>query len=242
MLVFEVMGGKELIKVQVEYYRARAPEYDEWFFRQGRYDQGPAHRAQWLGEAGEIEADLRSTVRDGAVLELACGTGLWTRHLAQSNRRVVAVDVAPEAIARNRERVHAGNVDYVIADIFSWKASLKFDFAFFSFWLSHVPEEMFEAFWTRVGEMLLPNGRVFFIDSLLEESSSACDHAPLNRSGISRRKLNDGSEFDIVKIFYEPKELEARLRDMGWTGRVRTTERFFLYGCFERASEPRSRI
>ena len=228
------MDGRELIKQQVEYYRARAPEYDEWFFRQGRYDRGPAHRAEWLREAGEIEAILRSAVRDGAVLELACGTGLWTRHLAQSNRRVVAVDAAPEALARNRERVDAGNVDYVIADIFSWRASAKFDFVFFSFWLSHVPEEMFEAFWTRVGEMLLSNGRVFFIDSLREETSSARDHAPLDRSGLSRRKLNDGSEFDIVKIFYQPEELEARLRDLGWSGCVRTTERFFLYGSFQR--------
>jgi demethylmenaquinone methyltransferase/2-methoxy-6-polyprenyl-1,4-benzoquinol methylase len=95
---------------------------------------------------------------------------------------------------------------------------------------------MFEAFWTRVGETLLPNGRIFFIDSLLEESSSARDHAPLDRSGISRRRLNDGSEFDIVKIFYQPQELEARLRGLGWRGWVRTTERFFLYGSFERSS------
>jgi demethylmenaquinone methyltransferase/2-methoxy-6-polyprenyl-1,4-benzoquinol methylase len=234
------MDGKKLIKGQVEYYRARAPEYDEWFFRQGRYDRGPAHRAQWLGEASAIEAVLRSTVRDGEVLELACGTGLWTRHLAQSNRRVVAVDAAPEALAQNRERVHAGNVDYVIADIFSWRAAAKFDFVFFSFWLSHVPDEMFEAFWTRVSDMLSPDGRVFFIDSLLEESSSARDHAPLDRSGLSRRKLNDGSEFDIVKIFYQPEELEARLRGLGWRGWVRTTETFFLYGCVERVSAPGS--
>ena len=230
------MDSKELLRRQVEYYRARAPEYDEWFFRQGRYDRGPAHRAKWLSEAGEIETILRSALRDGVVLELACGTGLWTRHLVQSNRRVVAVDAAPEALDRNRERVHAGNVDYVIADIFSWRASAKFESVFFSFWLSHVPEEMFEAFWASVGDMLLPNGRVFFIDSLLEESSSARDHAPLDRSGLSRRKLNDGSEFEIVKIFYKPEELETRLRGLGWSGWVRTTERFFLFGCFKRAS------
>jgi demethylmenaquinone methyltransferase/2-methoxy-6-polyprenyl-1,4-benzoquinol methylase len=172
------------------------------------------------------------------VLELACGTGLWTRHLAHLNQRVVAVDAAPEVLARNRERVTAGNVDYVIADIFAFRAAVKFDFVFFSFWLSHVPEEMFEAFWTTVGEMLLPNGRVFFIDSLLEESSSARDHAPLDGSGLSRRKLNDGSEFEIVKIFYQPEELEARLKTLGWRGWVRTTERFFLYGSFQRLSAP----
>ena len=31
----------------VEYYRARAAEYDEWFYRRGRYDRGAAANAQW---------------------------------------------------------------------------------------------------------------------------------------------------------------------------------------------------
>ncbi len=28
------------VKEQIAYYQARAGEYDEWFFRQGRYDRG----------------------------------------------------------------------------------------------------------------------------------------------------------------------------------------------------------
>ena len=30
------------ISQQIDYYRARADEYDQWFLRQGRYDRGPA--------------------------------------------------------------------------------------------------------------------------------------------------------------------------------------------------------
>lgn len=29
-----------IIQQQIESYRARAAEYDEWFYRVGRYDQG----------------------------------------------------------------------------------------------------------------------------------------------------------------------------------------------------------
>ena len=45
------MEEQELLGEQVEYYRARAEEYDEWFFRQGRYDRGPEHRGM-VGRAG----------------------------------------------------------------------------------------------------------------------------------------------------------------------------------------------
>jgi demethylmenaquinone methyltransferase/2-methoxy-6-polyprenyl-1,4-benzoquinol methylase len=48
---------------------------------------------------------------------------------------------------------------------------------------------------------------------------------------VVRRKLNDGREFDIVKVFYDPTELERRLRELGWHGWVRSTDKYFLYGC-----------
>src|SRR5580658_1665907 len=106
-----------LLGEQVAYYRARAQEYDEWFLRQGRYDRGPEHRAEWMREGEEIEAVLRSTVRGAEELELACGTGLWTRRLAENNAHVVAVDASPEVIAINRERVGSKNVEYQVANI-----------------------------------------------------------------------------------------------------------------------------
>lgn len=34
----------DILQEQIQYYRDRASEYDEWFFRQGRYDRGEAHR------------------------------------------------------------------------------------------------------------------------------------------------------------------------------------------------------
>jgi ubiquinone/menaquinone biosynthesis C-methylase UbiE len=81
------MDEEQLIESQVAYYRARAGEYDQWFLRQGRYDRGPEHRTKWLHELAIVQAALRTEVRNGEVLEVACGTGLWTCHLAESNTR-----------------------------------------------------------------------------------------------------------------------------------------------------------
>jgi hypothetical protein len=36
-----------LLAEQVEYYRQRAGEYEDWWFRRGRYDHGPAANAAW---------------------------------------------------------------------------------------------------------------------------------------------------------------------------------------------------
>lgn len=70
----------------------------------------------------------------------------------------------------------------------------------------------------------MPDSTVF------EQSSTARDHAPIDRSGIVRRKLNDGREFRIVKLFYELSVLELRLSELGWRGWVRSTGKFFVYG------------
>ena len=138
------------------------------------------------------------------MLELAGGTGLWTEQLARENRRVLAVDSSPEAISLNGNRV-GGGADRV-----------RYEIADIFSW---TPTAQFDA--------------VFFVDSLLEPSSTATDHV-IDGSGIVRRRLNDGREFEIVKIFYDPEPLERRLSQLGWRGTVRSPGKFFLFGLFER--------
>jgi demethylmenaquinone methyltransferase/2-methoxy-6-polyprenyl-1,4-benzoquinol methylase len=222
----------EILQEQIKYYRQRASEYDEWFFREGRYDRGEQHRRQWFSEVFEVEAALRATKPSGEVLELACGTGLWTQHLVPFANRVTAVDSSPEAIALNKQRVNSTSVEYIVADLFNWTPNQQFDYIFFGFWLSHVPKEKFASFWQMVKEALKPDGRVFFVDSLFTQDSTAKDHAALNKQGYSERKLNDGRTYRIVKIFYEPTQLQELLQSLGWQGYVHATENYFLYGSF----------
>jgi 2-polyprenyl-3-methyl-5-hydroxy-6-metoxy-1,4-benzoquinol methylase len=226
------MADDSMLQEQIAYYRARAAEYDEWILRTGRYDRGVNHRIAWQAELAAVGESLREQIVGEDVLELACGTGLWTQQLARLNRRVMAVDASPEAIAINRARTHSDHVHYIVADLFSGiPVSAQFDAVFFGFWLSHVPADRFDAFWAMVRASLRPNGRVFWIDSLLDPSSTAHDHGPLDHSGVARRRLNDGREFRVVKMFYEPADLEQRLSRLGFAGWARSSGTFFHYGC-----------
>ena len=227
------MDDRRLLDEQIEYYRARAEEYDEWWFRTGRYDRGEEQRQAWFGEVATVEAALQQAGPAGHILELACGTGLWTRHLVERATALTAVDASPEVLRLNVERVRSPRVEYVQTDLFQWRPDKRYDFVFFGFWLSHVPEHRFEKFWQMVRSALRPGGQAFFVDNLFGQEQTATNHKDIDRLGVVERKLNDGRTFNIVKIFYEPGALERRLAGLGWTGYVRTTGRFFLYGCVQ---------
>ncbi len=228
------MRTAEILAEQIDYYRARAGEYDQWWFRTGRYDRGPEPNARWRADTGAVDAALAawlSSRRPRDVLELACGTGLFTRHLASNVDRLTAVDASPEVLAINRARVAAGNVEYVEADLFSWTPPRRYDAVFFSFWLSHVPQDRFEDFWSMVSAALHPGGAAYLIDSAYDRTSTARDHVlPEQDAGIVARKLNDGREYRIVKLFYEPEALGERLGELGWSAELHRTANYFIYG------------
>ena len=220
-------GG--LLAEQIAYYRARAPEYDEWFLRQGRYDRGEEHRRLWFGELGAIEAALAEARPAGDVLELACGTGIWTRILARTATRMTAVDASSEVLAINAARPDTKNVTFVEADLFRWAPTTTYDFVFFGFWLSHVPDERFDAFWMMVRNALRPTGTAFFVDSLATSSVTSPDQQ-IETGGTVERRLNDGRTFRIVKIFHEPAALSSRLAPLGWAPTISATPNFFIHG------------
>jgi trans-aconitate methyltransferase len=199
---------------QLAYYRAIADEYED-------------HAIDAPGE-DEVLAAINSFRPTGDVLELACGSGVWTEGLQRSASSVTAVDAAPEMLARARSRLgHGGSIRFVEADLFSWHPTRRFDAVFFGFWISHVPEDRFELFWNLVDEALEPDGRVFFVDDNHRTDVEMVEgvHSP-----IVQRRLNDGTRFRVIKIPYEPAQLERRLRALNWDISVTGTSGPFYWG------------
>ena len=122
-------------------------------------------------------------------------------------------------------------VRYVVADVFSWRPDSPYDVVFFSNWLSHVPPASFDRFWVTVRSAMARNGRVFFVD----EVKDPWRHEEVLREEfidgpsvpIVRRPLRDGRTFRVVKVFWDPGELESRLGGLGWEVDAHATGPFF---------------
>jgi SAM-dependent methyltransferase len=115
------MNDDDLLEQQRAFYRARAPEYDEWWQRRGRYDKGEEDNREWDRQVAVVDAALASVGAKGDVLELAGGTGWWTKRLADTAEHLTVVDASLETLALNRRRVGRADVDYVVADVFDWQ-------------------------------------------------------------------------------------------------------------------------
>ena len=222
---------QENIQEQVDYYRARASEYDEWFYRIGRYDRGPEINQRWFNEVAVVKSALHNIGKFASVLELACGTGNWTAELLQLGDRIDAFDAAPEVIEINRKKLNSDRVNYRQIDLFSWEPEREYALVFFGFWLSHVPPNLVDEFLDKVYRSVRFGGQVFIADSLFEETSSATNHILKDETSICQnRKLNDGREFQVFKIYYQPDLLLKKLNRLGFRSEVKVTDNYFIYG------------
>ncbi len=193
---------------QLRYYRARAAEYDETSY-------GVLTR-----ERDSVPQIVDRLAATGDVLELACGTGLWTVELVRHAKTLTAVDGAPEMLALAKQRLARSSVEFVCSDIFEWSPTATYDVVFFAAWLSHVPPELFAEFWALVARAVKPGGRVLVLDELPLRAI----HETRLEGTVATRTLADGSQHQLVKIFYEPDRLIGQLEELGWRATVTPIE------------------
>lgn len=113
-----------------------------------------------------LSAHLPERLRGREVLEVACGTGYWTRHITPAAKRLVATDATAEPLAFARQCPGAERVEFKQADAYALPDDLgKFDGAFAGLWFSHVPVEARVAFINSLHARLLPGARVLWLDN-----------------------------------------------------------------------------
>jgi demethylmenaquinone methyltransferase/2-methoxy-6-polyprenyl-1,4-benzoquinol methylase len=213
------------------YYAARAAEYDDWYLRRGRYERGPIHDAAWNAELDAAGRWLDGLPIHGRIVELAAGTGWWSPLLAGKGELWMSdVNEAPLERARERLVAHGLRAHLHVRDAWAEPEGppAPADALFAGFWLSHVERERTRDFLDLASRWLAPGGRLALIDSLPDPQSGAADH-PAPAGDRALRRLDDGREFSIVKVYRTPPELEAALHGAGFVDvRVTTTGRFFV--------------
>jgi demethylmenaquinone methyltransferase/2-methoxy-6-polyprenyl-1,4-benzoquinol methylase len=204
------------------YYAARAPEYDEFYTGPWR---SAIERAVFDADLDAATLWLDALPIGGEIVEIAAGTGWWSPLLAQKGD-LSLYDVSDEVLVRARDRLLAHGLRAHIHIRDAWaEPDRQVDAVFCGAWLSHVRRSRLPEFLSLVRRWLKPGGIFAFIDEVGHP-----EYTPIVDE-LQPRQLNDGREFKIVKVYYEPAELESALVAAGFAEcEVTTTSRFFLLG------------
>lgn len=187
------------------YYSRRAYEYERIYEKPERQDD--------LTSLRRLVKDL---FKDKSVLEIACGTGYWTEIISDSANSMVAIDSSIEVLDIARSKSYKkDNVKFIDDDALSLsKIKNSFDSAFCGFWLSHIHKNNIESFITKLHTKLKPGSVVVMIDNnYVEDSSTPVSRTDGEGNTYQLRKLEDGSEYEILKYFYLEDELKNIFRN-----------------------------
>ena len=203
------------------YYAQRAREYERI------YDK-PERQAdlKWLRQ------ELPSMFAGRRVLEIACGTGYWTQFLVREARSIVGIDINDETLEIARSKgLAATQVEFRIADAYALPAELgRFDGVFAGFWWSHVLVNERRRFFEAVDAYLAPGARVVLLDNLYVEGSST----PITRrdaegNSYQTRRLEDGSEHEVLKNFPSEAGLIADIAGLGQSPQFVGLQYYWLF-------------
>ena len=202
------------------YYAARAAEYDAVYARPERQDDLRA-----------IAAWLPPHFAGARVLDVACGTGWWTRRIAPVAAGLVGIDAAPETLAIARARVAAAQARFEVGDAYALAPSLgRFDAAFAGFWFSHLPRARRLPFLRGLGERLAPGATVVLLDNR-DVPGSSLPLAGTDPAGDTWqwRRLADGSTHRVLKNHPGEDELQGLLPGLGTDGRFVTWPHYWAF-------------
>lgn len=187
----------------IEYYSKRAEEYDEIYYRPDKVR---------LKEQKFIADNIIQIFKGSYVLELACGTGFWTKYLIKSAEKVLATDYSTNMLEIAAGRLSKNyNVIFMQSDAYSPPYCYpKFNAAMANFWFSHIPKIKIKRFLTTLHSRLAKNSVVLFVDGVYVEGLGG-KLLEKNKKGdtFKRRNLNSGEQFDILKNYYAEKELRG---------------------------------
>jgi ubiquinone/menaquinone biosynthesis C-methylase UbiE len=188
------------------YYDRRAREYDDWWLGRGLFEG--RLRPGWADEVDELISVIGG-LSPARTLDVACGTGMLTRHLPGE---VVALDQSEAMVAVAAERMPGVRVVQGDAVPLPFDDG-EFERVFTSHFYGHLLAEEREPF---LEEARRVARELVVVDSALREDVQPEEHR--------KRVLNDGSRHSVYKRFFAPEELAAELGG----GRVLHAGRWFV--------------
>ena len=185
------------------YYSQRAPEYEAIYYR----PDGERKR-----QLDEMIAECRRFFAGANVLEVACGTGFWTKAIEDVAASVVATDGSEEMLGLAREKdLDTAKVELRIADAYDLSDVIgDFDAGMANFWFSHVPKSRTQRFLDGLHERIGSGARVMMMDNVhIQGMGGELTKVDGIEDEWRIRELGDGTAHHVLKNYYEADELDA---------------------------------
>lgn len=203
---------------QPRYYALRASEYEKVY-----------HIPEEQPDLVNLYKQLPAIFIDRKVLEIACGTGIWTQIMAETAHSVLATDINEPMLHIARQKQYPRqNVVFEIGDMFDLQVRGAFDALFGGFIWSHVPLEKLENWLDNLHRLLEPGSVVVFVDScFVAGKSTPIFKTDEQGNTVQKRKLEDGSEYLVVKNFPNAGDFERLMKGRCESFRVTWLEYFW---------------
>lgn len=183
-----------------------------------RYEQNAGYAEPVDSKVREIRSKIKLRhqryVKGHAVLEIACGTGFWTKVIAKTARSVLATDASKKMISiAKKELIKYKNVDFKLSDAYSLKNIRgRFTAVYAHWWWSHMPKTRIRSFLVNLHKKLIPGAFVFFGDHLPNytyRKTKIIYNKDSDR--IEVRKLENRRKYYVIKNFPTQSEIKQCL-------------------------------
>lgn len=198
----------QMIENLTKYYQKRAKEYDLVY-------QKPERQI----DLHQLHVYLKNAFVAQNVLEIACGTGYWTKSIAETCTSILATDINDEVIAIATTKDYGvTSVRFEQMDFWQLKkADHVFDSVFGGFIWSHILKKELPRFLEILKDQLGAKGELIFIDNKYVKGSST----PIARTDTAgntyqNRQLQNGEVYEVLKNFPTEKEVKNLIGPLGF--------------------------
>jgi DNA-binding transcriptional MerR regulator len=194
----------------MDYYDARAEEYDEIYEGKGPASFPPDY----------YKADIESLhiftkeFGKGNLIDIACGSGYWLKDYYQKCSHFTFLDQSTRMLQQCKIRAEeygiADRATFIRRDILSyeWNEEAVFDSAVIGFLLGHFTKLQEDLFFGTLRKILKPGSEILIIENTWTDKRAKKQ----NKEDIAQRQLKDGRNYKIYKKYYEKDDLPKLLQ------------------------------
>ncbi len=176
-----------------------------------------------------VAARVADVLEGHTVLELACGTGYWTRIIAETADSVHATDINPEVLALAQQHEMPDNVTFGQADAFDLPADIgSYTAVFAGLWWSHVKREEQEKHLAQLRAKLGKDVLLVLVDECYVEGLTTVIARTDLEGNTHQQRMMAGERVEIVKNFPTDSYLRKKLGNAAREIRVRRSEHYWL--------------